>query len=458
MKRALSIILLLAACGSDKTKAPPPAPNPTPNPAPASTSGVGSALAAAAAEDPPAPTKVDPAAAGAAYLAVEGTGIVQLDGGKITTIQPQQFVSAHFAVGPGNVVYAAGIGGLFKIERKRAAKFPAPAENTSYDGLAVAPDGTLWVLEMGGVEHWNGKAWIGEPKATFGDALLGKIAVDTSGHPWISTADHLWKLDGTWSKVDTSFAGKDTPYFDAIAAGPSGEVYESSLAGTRFWKDGTWHRVQVEAESGSFSKLFIGRDGRFVASGSVDEIVVGAAGAKPHAIHLAKIGATAHRAEVLAIDGAGRTWLGSDNGVIVLGADDKLLQQWTPGTVAGITGKVTAIAVLGAGPSLPTIGSASTGTVVGKVLMKGQPVAGAAIEMCDMPLTMFEKTPCDSGITTHTATTGADGTFSVAAVPIGSYGFAVKTAGKWLIMIGGGCCTEMQAGKSYDVGSITLDR
>jgi hypothetical protein len=452
MNRALSTIVLLAACGSDKTKAPPPAPAPT------SATGIGGALATAVAEPPPTPAKIDPAAAGPAYLAVEGTGIVQLDGGKITTIQPQQFVTSHFAVGPGNVVYAAGIGGLFKIEHNRAVKFPAPQENGSYDDLAVAPDGTLWLLDMTGVEHWNGKAWINEPKSTFGTTLLNRIAVDTAGHPWISTSDHLWKLDGTWSKVDTSFAGKETPYFGAIAAGPSGEVYESSLAGTRFWKDGVWHVAPAKTEVGDFTRLFIGRDGRFAASGSVAEIVIGAAGSKPHAIQLDKLGAKAHRAEILAIDAAGRTWIGSDNGVIVLGADDKLLQQWTPGTVAGITGKVTAIAVLGAGPSLPTIGAASTGTVIGKVLTKGQAVANATIELCDMPLTMFEKTPCGSATTARTATTGADGTFSVADVPIGSYGFAVKTAGKWLIMIGGNCCTEMQAGKSYDVGSITLDR
>ncbi len=456
MKRAHSIILLLAACGSDKTKAPPPSANPAPKPT--SATGVGNALATAATEERPAPTKVDAAAAGVAYLAVEGTGIVQLDGGKLTTIQPQQFVTSHFAVGPGNVVYAAGIGGLFKIDHKRATKLPDPEEHVTYDDLAVAPDGTLWLIDSPGVEHWDGKAWIKEPKATFGNALLERIAIDTSGHPWISTSDHLWRLDGTWGKVDTSFAGKETPYFGAIAAGPSGELYESSLPGTRYWKDGVWHVVPAKAEIGDFTKLFIGRDGRFAASGSVAEIVLGAAGAKPRAIELAKLGVKAHRAEILAIDAAGRTWLGSDNGVIVLGADDKLLQQWTPGTVAGITGKVTAIAVLGAGPSLPTIGTASTGTVVGKVLVKGQPVGGAAIELCDMPLTMFEKTPCDNAPSTHTATALADGTFSVADVPIGSYGFAVKAAGKWLIMIGGNCCTEMQAGKSYDVGSIKLDQ
>ena len=103
------------------------------------------------------------------------------------------------------------------------------------------------------------------------------------------------------------------------------------------------------------------------------------------------------------------------------------------------------------------VGIADDGTITGKVLQKGKPLAGAKVELCESPSMMFEKTPCDDASLARTATTGADGTFSLADVPVGSFGFAIKPAGQWMIMLGGNCCTELEAGGTYDVGSITLD-
>ena len=67
------------------------------------------------------------------------------------------------------------------------------------------------------------------------------------------------------------------------------------------------------------------------------------------------------------------------------------------------------------------------------------------------------KTPCESSTRSYRATTAADGSFRIGDVPVGSYGFAVKPATQWIILIGSNCCTDLVAGGSYDVGAITLD-
>jgi hypothetical protein len=86
-------------------------------------------------------------------------------------------------------------------------------------------------------------------------------------------------------------------------------------------------------------------------------------------------------------------------------------------------------------------------------------VAGATVEICEQPLTMFQKSPCDSATITRRATTAADGTFKLADVSVGSYGFAVKPRSKWLVFIGGStCCTALENGQTFDVGAITLDK
>jgi hypothetical protein len=57
------------------------------------------------------------------------------------------------------------------------------------------------------------------------------------------------------------------------------------------------------------------------------------------------------------------------------------------------------------------------------------------------------------------APTAANGTFKLARVSVGSFGFAVKPGAKWLVFIGrNSCCTALEDGQTYDIGSITVDK
>jgi len=408
----------------------------------------------------PRPNKVDAhaAAPGPAYLGVAGTGLVRVDGGKAKTLISHRYRIHDIAIDPNGIAYAVAIGGVWAIEGDKVTPLPAPGKYPNLEHVAIGPDGVLWGLAHTGVSRWDGKAWTHEPAATFEAKVLHDIAVDRAGRVWVSTPEHLWRLDGDrWTRLDSKFTGAKRPFFHTVVAGPAGEVYATSISGVFVYEGDAWRELAFA--DNHIDELALGADGRIAASGGVGDVMVAAPGAAVRTVDLNGLGVKAHRADVMAVDGGGRTWLGTDNGVVILDANGKLAQQWTAGTVAGITGKIESIAVGGAGPALPTLGVAARGTVAGKVIIKGKPVPGATIEICEMPLTMFTTSPCDKATVARHATSDADGKFQIADVPVGSYGFAVKPKAKWLVFIGSdGCCTTLENGQVYDVGSITLDR
>ncbi|MBZ0232185.1 MAG: carboxypeptidase-like regulatory domain-containing protein, partial [Deltaproteobacteria bacterium] len=101
---------------------------------------------------------------------------------------------------------------------------------------------------------------------------------------------------------------------------------------------------------------------------------------------------------------------------------------------------------------------AATGTITGRVLRDGKPVARATVEICDMPLITFQTTPCGSSTFARTALTNDAGEFQLPDIPVGSYSFAVKPDGRWRVMMtGSNCCTRLRAGATFDIGAITVD-
>ena len=57
------------------------------------------------------------------------------------------------------------------------------------------------------------------------------------------------------------------------------------------------------------------------------------------------------------------------------------------------------------------------------------------------------------------AVTGADGTFEIADVAVGSYGFAVRPKRTWFVTMGTDrCCPTLEAGGAYDIGALELDK
>lgn len=456
MRRLLSAFLFLAvgSAGCDKADNKQPDPGPPP-PAPEATAPVPTTPEAPA-PGPTAPKLAPPHQPGPAYFGVDGAGLYQLVDGKITQVIAYQYPFGAVVVDAKGVVYAAAIGGMWRIEPGKQPEKISKDAGLHLQAVELGPDGVVWGTDAREVRRWDG-AWTVEPAATFDGELLGDLTVDHEGRTWVVSTHALYRLDGaSWTKIDGTFTGNKEPFFGAIATAADGAVYVTAMPGTFVFRGGAWSELDLGDGFLRLDELVAGPAGHIAASGGVGDLVTIAPGDRVKQRDIEGT-AKAHRADVLAVDGQGRAWVTSDNGLVVLGADGELLQQWLPGTVEGVTGAITALAVVDDGPALPELRAAVTGHITGKILRGGRAVEGAAIQLCNSPLSMFQKLPCESASFTAEATTGADGTFLLQNVPVGTYGFAIKPDAQWRILIGGSCCNELQAGQTYDVGSVSID-
>lgn len=460
-----SLALVMAGCDD---RAPAPSGAPAPPGAPGPARGGGAAPAAGSAASPPtaSPGPAAPTTAlveqpaytprpGPAYLGVRGVGLLRLEvDGTLTRVLEHRFPFHDIVVDDGGVVYASAIGGMWRLEGGRKNRIDL--DGMPHVHLALGPDGVLWSTDRRAVYRWDG-AWSHEPAETFDRGLIGGLAVDPLGRVWVITLHALWRLDGDrWSRLDASFTGGHEPFFSAITVARDGGVLVSGLHGTFVHRDGRWTPSPMDSAR-RLDELVAGPAGHLAGSGGVGALAVAAPGEVLWRGELADSGARARRAAVRAVDGAGRLWLTTDHGLVVLDARGDLVQHWEPGTIAGVTGEVAAVAVVDDGPALPSPRPAVTGAVTGRVLKAGKPAAGAAIELCASPMLVYEHSPCEIATFVRTATTRGDGGFRVDDVPVGSFGVAARpAASRWHIPLQLDCCEQLEARGGVDVGVIVV--
>lgn len=449
--------LALVAC----SKEPPP---PAPTPSPPAVQKPEEKPAAKAPE--PAPTKVEPKAepkaeapatpapegAGPAYFVVQGaSGLVKLEGGKLSEVKLDGN-PRDVAVGPDGVVWASTYSGVYRLAPGKAPeKLPSV---TGPDKLAPGK-GELWATTFQGVVHFDGSKWTVEEKAKVGEGIsfFGGIAVDGEGAVWVSTSEKLYRRekDG-WKDVSPADQVKAAkPYYSDLTVGPGGALYVKNIKGVLRHQGGSWSKLPLGIVS---TLAAIAPDGRMLLT-SYQGASISAPGGRAQRVTGVK--AKSYRRAVA--DGAGRFWVTTDYGIAIINPDGKLAQQWEPGQLKEVAGEIRGMAIVGKGPELPQLGAKAVGTIKGKILRGGSAVASAIVELCESPsMILFGRgtTPCSKAIFKTSATTDAEGGFTMPGVPIGSYRFAVKAGPKWMIMFGGDCCAKMKEGQTYDIGAITL--
>jgi ligand-binding sensor domain-containing protein len=350
----------------------------------------------------------------------------------------------------------AGVG-VNRIHEGKVTKIGDSREiGASVNAITVAPNGTLYAVSFKGVAAWDGKAWTMTEKAKLGDAKqLYDVVADAKNRVFVATPEKIWMLDGgKWSALDHAKATTRKPIFSKLAVGPDGALHATFMEGLMRWKDGEI-TVFKPARFWRTHSLAMDAKGRFIAVAYGDLKIFAADGKEEKSLKPAEAGFKAKSVSGMTLDGSGRIWLQTDFGVVILDAELKAT-QWEPGMFRELAGGVQVIAVVGAGPALPTPGPKIAGDVKGKVLKAGKPVTGADIEICESPATMHRGTPCTEAIYQQAGKTAADGSFELKAVPLGKYRFAIKAGAKWTVTFGGDCCTQLSPDSAYDIGAIQL--
>jgi hypothetical protein len=410
-----------------------------------------------------APT-LPPGDPGPAFFAVDDKGVFAIDGGTVTAIKKGPETLVHqMLVGPDGKPYLLAHEGVMRIEDGTAKMIAKTSFKTtgSVDAFAIAADGHVWTAGFKGVAHWDGKAWTLDDKTKLGAEvkLLKGIAIAKDGKVWVASSNALHVKDGdAWKEVDLGPAKDRRPFFDMVVAHPvTGAIHAAAstivLEATAI--DAVKEMPLASQPVSSFGKIAFAQNGIGVLETDpkhVARLVEGATTTFERGKDF-----TGTRAHHIAVDGQGRVWVATDAGIAVLGPATERV-EWKTGSIPELAGKVKAMLIVGAGPQLPEVGEVKKGTIKGKILIDGAPLADADIEMCPEPATLIKKSPCEDSPVKFAGKTAADGAFEFQSTPLGAYGIAVRVGDKWKTTLSGQYGAKMKENETHDIGALKFKK
>ncbi len=379
--------------------------------------------------EPRAGTEIGEAAEvpeGALFLGVRGVGLVEISNGVSTLVLPAEHPIVDMAVAPSSDLWVSTYDhGTVRI---RDGKVEVTSATDRYTHFGFRGDGEVWAVSDSidwEVARWDGSAWTKvRSRADFAgfyeDNKLNDMAVTKDG-VWVSSWNGFSRLrDGAWEPVALP-AALGTPDPDApVERAPwqltgSGEgLIVRFIGGYHVLSRGVYRPFSWPADAAvdaiNASGLAAGHE---VRSG---KLTVGgpALGWTSKPVPSPAVGAL----QDMAVDDRGRIWLAGEEALAVIDARGEVLSLWGPGTLAGVTGAIDNVALLGGGPrELPAKQPVSTWTLTGKVEIykSGAPLAGAKVVLC------AGYGDCSKGTFSRSAVTGADGAYRLTGVPPGDF-------------------------------------
>lgn len=348
--------------------------------------------------------------------------------------------------------------------------------------VAICPDGTVVVPARWGVAVLRDGQW-SKLEADFATGVPSAVACTRTGEIWVGAWEYVgFFADGEW----TSFANVDVlgesefvDYIRDIRVAPDGTVWVLSSSSVAQYDNGQWtvwevgsgiegvkfveafaiddlgdgeYDVYASAGPDAVSKLV---DGQWVFSGeqeransplavragtlfvgSYDKGIVQIQDDVSIPIN-AESGLSYDIVRGIAIDRAGRQWVGTEYGVTVLGDGQiRVLRVEDSGL---LDNEVNAVATLGNGPSLPAEEAKASGGLSGTFVDgDGTPIAGIPVEACVLELrgTFDGETPCSDHPFFAVSTTDDNGTFTITGLPPGRYSVALRPPEGWTHLLG----------------------
>ena len=336
---------------------------------------------------------------------------------------------------------------------------------SSADDVACDPAGGFWVAHFEGASHFDGSSWTTYPSEEFeapeeATGLVDGVALDPEGNVWVVTANNVSVFDGTeWTIYSTGSGFTDKYFFDAITIDNAGNPIAAHSDGLLTFVDGQWQEIQND-DFYVLQAVSVAPDGT-IWIGSYSEGAAAYDGAGWNLFNRDSGALSSNQVNALAVDGNGRVWAATEFGLNV-GVDD----EWVTYRMDNADlsdNSFDALAVVNGGPQLPEPLDKETGSLVGSIMLDGEPYANANVEVCVESLASFYygDTPCSDQPFFLATTADADGNFAFDELPAGMYVITVQTADGWAQLTGDfGIGSErvlVAPGAETGVGELTIE-
>lgn len=418
---------------------------------------------------PPAATSSRCESAEAAWVGTFGYGLGCVDGAgwhdylEDVTPLPNNLIS-QIRIGPDErawIVHSGGVsatnGRTWNTHESQVWGYGSP------EAVAFDTDGGVWVAHFQGASHLAAEHWTTYEATQLGSGdtvdLVRGVAVAPDGVVWVVTSNSVASFDGTiWTVYEEGNGLDSNYYFEDIVAGPGG-VWAAHSDGLLSWDGSEWLSYSSEDVSQA-QTLAIDPEGN-VWVGTWARGVSMFDGTGWIVYNRANSDLSSDNIRSLAVDGQGRIWAGTGYGLDVFDGDT--WQAYHMHDSGLLDNEVYAVAVSGSGPTLPALVEKAPGSLSGAAVSGSQPVAGTTVELCTETIgfVVSGSSPCYDHPFSQQVTTGQDGGFSFADVPAGRYGLVIQgAAGDWIRLSDSVAVGDrkllVEAGKETDLGEIDI--
>jgi hypothetical protein len=351
------------------------------------------------------------------------------------------------------------------------------------DHAACNSAADIWMSNASSISHYDGKKWqeFTEKELTTAvysnehEMKLVDVVLNTVGELFVIQTGTISLYDGTaWKSI------KEGGSFLGAALDRQGQLWVSYPQGLLLYKGGAWQDYPYEGESTLLTKPAIDSSDRLWV-GSLGSVLAFDPDSGWVKKKIESSEAFGRDILSLAFDAAGRLWIGTEYGLLVvegkssgvqcclvsspspsenglLASDGKNLHVYHMHTSDLSSNYIFSIAFSG-DAGVPKKMVKPTGTLSGRILKSGAPQVGIPVEVCPSVKFLFYTTPCDGQPFYSKATTDVNGRFEISTLPAGYYELTFKADDQWTIWTGDfetGCCGDIlvKPGKNTDVGEL----
>jgi hypothetical protein len=332
--------------------------------------------------------------------------------------------------------------------------------------MACDPDGGLWINQYKeGFSHFDGSEWTFYAVEKLGKGeyshLVYDMGVAPDGRLWVVTADSVAVFDGsTWTIYEEGQGFQEAYYFDSLAIDNRGTVWVSQSNGLLRFDGNHWQPFENDRLFQTKS-LAIDPQGRLWVGTYADGVSM-FDGNNWTTYNRKNSGLSSDYVEMVATDAQGRVWIGTEWGLNVF--DGETWHVFHAHNSGLRNNEITSVIVGGDGPQLPPLIEKPTGSLSGRIVKGGAPIANAPIEICVEYIGYFYDgpTPCSDQPFSRATTTDEQGHFTFEDLPAGNYVITIQSDGEWTQLTDsmglGSEKVDVLPGEENDVGDLDITK